>query len=526
MLSFGLSACVETPETHDLSVTPHEHSWSTEWTKNDVYHWHAPLCVDTGEVKNRAEHSFVNGVCLCGFTTEKTHEHSWSTEWTKNEAYHWHAPLCADTAEIKDRAEHDFVNGKCSECEFEKIIPHEHSWSTEWSKNDMYHWHAPLCADTAEIKDRAEHNFVNGKCSECKHEKVIPHDHSWSKEWSDDANFHWHAPLCNDINEVKDKELHSFGTVNGEKVYICLVCGYKRFNDVGEKYYTVVKPVYDAAEIILYDLVESGDVALNGIRNPKISGIEFYFGTSFKILIKEDVYISETGEKCEFLQRKTGIELNNFSESHSEAFTAYSDFLVAESNSQNLSNYEEVLLPYAKKSADMLLAQYEIYKNSPEKEIRIYNYGKKISLSADSSLSETYEKIIANLNGAIEKIGRPPITNQVLEISFGGNISWEIVNRWIIIEVSVGSRNYSFYLSFNENGEFSEEYINHFKGTLRTGYEWGNPDMFNSFNEEYAEFFGRLKIEEIDLSDIQSSYGYDGVGCALYCFSYDVRLNF
>ena len=396
----------------------------------------------------------------CAETSETPHDHSWSTEWTKNYVYHWHAPLCADTAEIKDRAEHNFVNGACSDCGYIQIMPHEHIWSTEWTKNNMYHWHAPLCADTAEIKDRAEHSIADGSCT---------------------------------------------------------VCGYHlTVEDVYKKYDTVVQPIYDAAETILNDLVKSGEFSLNGMRNPRITSIRFYFGKSFTIFIQEDLSVTKNGEKSEFLQRETGITLENFSETYSDAFLAYTDFIRKEYNSQNLANYEEVVLSYARKSAEKILEQYEIYKKNPEKEISIGNFGKQLNLRADSSLSEVYEKIVANLNSAIEKRGCPLITNQVLDISFGGNIYWDVVHRWIIIETSVGSMSYSFYLSFNKNGEFSEDYINYFLGTMYTGYEWSDPNQLNPKNEEYADLFGRLKIEEYDLSDIQNSYGYDGVGCALF----------
>ena len=462
------------------------------------------------------------GFSACFETTETPHEHSWSTEWSRDDEYHWYEPLCNHTAELKDFDEHNFVNGVCSECGYTQRISHEHSWSTEWSKDEEYHWHESLCNDTTETKDRAEHDFEGDECSVCGY-----HIHSWSTEWSADNNFHWHNPLCDDTTEVKDKKLHSFNIVDGVQEHVCSVCGFKRFKDVGEKYDRVVQPLYDAAETILYDLIDHGHVVLNGARNPRISSIRFTYGTSFIIFIHEDIYVAESGEKCEFLQKETGITLKNFSESNSEIYLAYREFLRKERDSQNLPNYEEFILPYAQKSAAMILARYNIYKNSRDREISIDNYGKQINLSADSSLSETYEKIVANLNTALEKRGCPLITNQALKISFGGNINWEIVHRWIIIEVSVGSMNYSFYLSFNEDGEFSADYINHVMGTLLTGYEWSDPDMFNALNEEYAELFGRLKIEEYDLSDIRNFYKYDGVGCGLYdSYSEDTHLYF
>ena len=36
---------------------------------------------------------------------------------------------------------------------------HTHTYSSEWSHDDVYHWHNPTCGDTTELKDKAEHTF-------------------------------------------------------------------------------------------------------------------------------------------------------------------------------------------------------------------------------------------------------------------------------------------------------------------------------------------------------------------------------
>ena len=45
--------------------------------------------------------------------------------------------------------------------------PHTHTYSEEWSHDNTYHWHAATCEHTEEIKDKAEHNFINDVCSVC-----------------------------------------------------------------------------------------------------------------------------------------------------------------------------------------------------------------------------------------------------------------------------------------------------------------------------------------------------------------------
>ena len=44
----------------------HAHDWETEWTSDDINHWHK--CKGCDEIKDNANHSFENGVCICGRT--------------------------------------------------------------------------------------------------------------------------------------------------------------------------------------------------------------------------------------------------------------------------------------------------------------------------------------------------------------------------------------------------------------------------------------------------------------------------
>lgn len=405
-----------------------------------------------------------------------------------------------------------------SACGAATVTPHSHTYADVWSNDATNHWHSPKCNDTKEVKDKAQHTYVNNVCTVCGYEMPNSHEHSWYTAWSNDETYHWHSPKCNDTKEVKDKAKHNYVD------YVCATCGYNRipdaiylpqtdFEDVGAKFKSVVAPLYDAAEMILQNLVSSGDVGFRNGHNPRIIGIR-YTGVIFMIIVREDIYINESGEKSEFLQQETIVELNHFGEANDETHFAYENFLHAERKSQSLANYEEFILPYAERSAELISAQYETYKDN--KEISIHNMGKQLVLSVESSLSEAYNKIIENLNSALEKKHYPLITNQDLTIGFGGNIYWEIVKRWILIEVDIGTLRYNFYISFNENGEFSEKFLNYYEGTKWTGYTPSDPDLFNPTNEEYSELFERLKIEQFDLSDIQDFYKYDGNGCALY----------
>ena len=63
-VGLSLAACGDKPQTDD-----HTHTFETAWTTDATYHWHKATCEHTGEVSEKAEHTFVNGVCsVCGAT--------------------------------------------------------------------------------------------------------------------------------------------------------------------------------------------------------------------------------------------------------------------------------------------------------------------------------------------------------------------------------------------------------------------------------------------------------------------------
>ena len=69
----------------------------------------------------------------------------------------------------------------------------------------------------------------------CK-QSIEPHRHVFAKEWTKDANYHWHGATCRHTSEVSDKAAHTFGewTVTkeateeseGSREKSCTVCGY------------------------------------------------------------------------------------------------------------------------------------------------------------------------------------------------------------------------------------------------------------------------------------------------------------
>ena len=148
----------------------------------------------------------------------------------------------------------------CASCaqSDEATSSHEHTYSSEWVYDEECHWHPSTC-DHDEKKDRSYHHFADWvidkaatetndgskhrSCTVCDYKvtSVIEktgHEHTYSKSWSSDADYHWHASTCGHAEEIKDKTEHTFGTwvidtqpteeEEGARHRLCSVCRYKQ----------------------------------------------------------------------------------------------------------------------------------------------------------------------------------------------------------------------------------------------------------------------------------------------------------
>jgi len=60
------SVCGSTVDTGTIPLT--QHSYATEWSYDEYAHWYDPTCIHGSEIKDYAEHSFVNQICsVCGY---------------------------------------------------------------------------------------------------------------------------------------------------------------------------------------------------------------------------------------------------------------------------------------------------------------------------------------------------------------------------------------------------------------------------------------------------------------------------
>lgn len=300
--TFTCSVC-KTTKTEELSKT--EHTWSKEWQKDNTDHWHACTNSSCTATSEKIPHTWNEGVettpptyaapgvkiftcTACGQTkTEAIDqlEHKYSTTWSRDETYHWHA--CIDTgfeSLRKDEAPHTWTkndekstaatteaDGKnvydctCGAEKEEIIGAIGHNYSEEWTTSETEHWKACTDADCTAVTQKTTHNWDAGTvktaathtdsgvmtytctvCSKSKEEEIPAH--TVSPLWSGDADKHWHA--CTESTcTVKDSEGdHEWdeGTVTtpatfdapGVKTITCAVCSQKKTETIPQKTHT------------------------------------------------------------------------------------------------------------------------------------------------------------------------------------------------------------------------------------------------------------------------------------------------
>ena len=281
--------------------TDHTHSYSSDWTSDGTYHWHAATCEHTDETSDKASHVFgeytSNGdatteadgtktrkCSVCGYEETVTdagsklasHVHTYSNEWSKDDDYHWYACTNSGCTEVKDKASHTWDDGvitteqtetvegiktyTCTVCSATKeenlgTKDHSHTISEAWSSDETNHWHEASCGIEAHNTDTASHTKDSGtvtteaacttagvktyKCSVCDYEmeteEIAALGHSYSAEWTSDDDNHWHACTRDGCTEVSEKAAHDWDdgeviiepkcVTIGKKKFTCQTCG-------------------------------------------------------------------------------------------------------------------------------------------------------------------------------------------------------------------------------------------------------------------------------------------------------------
>ncbi len=204
-------------------------------------------------------------------SSSSAHTHTYSSSWSHDETYHWHASTCGDDA-VSGKERHDYEvrvvdptyeaagysEYACKTCGYsytgDETGKLTHNYSSEWSRDGNSHWHACTDAGYENLKsDDAVHTYedkvidptyeaegyTRHTCTVCGYyyddSNTSKLEHNYSKDWSHDDDKHWHACVDAGYESLKkDESDHSFKTETVEPTYeaegytthTCTVCGY------------------------------------------------------------------------------------------------------------------------------------------------------------------------------------------------------------------------------------------------------------------------------------------------------------
>ena len=149
----------------------HVHTYAETWTSDAVGHWYVSTCGCADAKINKLAHTDANNDGACDICTYTNHIHTYSEEWTADCTNHWNAADCGHIVAGTNLAAHvdENADGKCDVCAWMIEDIHNHYYATEWSNDAEYHWHAALCEHGVEVADKAAHELnAAGYCTVCE----------------------------------------------------------------------------------------------------------------------------------------------------------------------------------------------------------------------------------------------------------------------------------------------------------------------------------------------------------------------
>lgn len=144
-------------------TVPHEHSYGTDWSHDDQYHWHECTSGD-GAVADKAAHTGGTATCerqavcqVCGAPYGELAQHTLThvervepTHFAPGNEEYWECSVCHKL--FSD------ANGQQEISRQDTVLPQiAHDYASDWASDDTSHWHQCSCGDKADV---AEHSFA------------------------------------------------------------------------------------------------------------------------------------------------------------------------------------------------------------------------------------------------------------------------------------------------------------------------------------------------------------------------------
>lgn len=165
----------------------------------------------------------VLAVCALAACGEDAHVHTFSSTWTNDSEGHWYEPTCdCEDAPIMKLNHADKNNdGACDVCEYAQC---DHTYAEDWTADCTNHWNAASCGHIIAGANVSAHvdDIADGRCDVCNYIINDIHEHYYSTEWTGDAEYHWHAALCEHAVELADKAAHELNAAG-----YCTICDAK-----------------------------------------------------------------------------------------------------------------------------------------------------------------------------------------------------------------------------------------------------------------------------------------------------------
>ncbi len=231
------------------------HTFSDQWSHNEIQHWRAATCEHKDEKIQIGDHIWNPGVIttqptattkgvktytcsVCGATkTEEvepsTHQHTFATTWQGNATYHWHPATCGHN-NVSDLGEHRWNAGVVTSWPThttpgQKVYTCSVCGMTKTETLQQTHVYDQMNPTSANLKTQATCTSpaVYYKTCSCgaKGTETFTYGsalgHTASSTWGKDANYHWN--VCSRCGAKGDLVAHTFGS-DGK----CTVCGYSK----------------------------------------------------------------------------------------------------------------------------------------------------------------------------------------------------------------------------------------------------------------------------------------------------------
>lgn len=230
-----------------------DHDYAIKWSSDADSHWHqCSVCGDKTDVTHHTPGDpateWKPQTCTeCGYVLQKAlgHTHSYETQWTYDEVGHWHeCSGCDDLSSYQDHKYDNSCDTTCNICGAVRSI--QHTMDANWWFDASGHWQeCKVCGEKTKPDAHAPGPEATAEsaqtCLDCGYEiaPMLGHTHEFGVEWYFDDTGHWQRCGCGSVS-VREPHTWNEGVVSrqptvtaeGEMFYICTTCDAEKWETI------------------------------------------------------------------------------------------------------------------------------------------------------------------------------------------------------------------------------------------------------------------------------------------------------